>query len=1043
MSVAPQDSAYDGEAVAKQAKEWIDRVNASAGPSGGWRLQVIRFRTRRRFGKPDSLLEPVPEPDPSVTDVNGDPVASLSDDSSGDPCDELPVRIRRFVPGCPWALVDQAVRYLHRIAPYRGIVYNGVRLEGAYRPTLTEWRRDEQSLSPAERGSLGTYTLIQDLVEITECPDELLAPTASSCQAYEETKFVWDADSVEELPVTCEQGVSYSIRAVRRNDDGTYDYQLVKTVSKTSSWGPVTIECTPQQETVEWGWKNLYGEPGSGLYAEPCGSGGRTLVDLPPECDERGVLTQVQLTQNQDCTFDATVRRRTSKPYEDEWTDGTSCRPETTTSYENQLSMPPVPEAAPGETVRVQMKRNQDDTYSGTVSVRAAAEPLDYSWTDGTECRERSVRVLQNQVVMPSVPQLSSLPAGSSLEASLSRSEDCLWDARYTVTAPPEPFEMEWTQGSLCRPDEVSVRQGVATAPDASEFLPREPGDTVSGSVQRNADCTYDWRKETRKAAPPIPAADRSWTQGTACRPETVTVYQNEAARPNVPAPTGGREVSASLRRNEDCTWDGQVTVREPAEPDHMQWTEGSPCRTVDAHYLVNQQSYSVPAPGEGETVSASVSRNQDCTYDVSYKVRGPASGEAVQWTAGSACRPVTHRAWFDVKNRPSFTQPALGRTVDASLRFNPDDCTWSGQEGVAESEAGSVEWTEGSSCRAVEARMQFNQRSLAVPAPGTGESVSVSVSRNADCTYDVVRKVRKPHDAQAPVQWTVGSACRTVVHKAWFDVKDMPQFSETAPGKVVDASLRFNPDDCTWSGQESVAESEAELLEWDDGTACGVSRNTKVYMNRRGGPQGAPVPSEGQVVRARSTKNADCTYDTEIVVETAREMDTGMIGWVSKETTPRGMTVWYDHGYRAFRNVKGSPPKPEGEHNWTSYSVQQNDDCTWIGHMSYRDFQRVEFADGFEGGIRENDMYSYKVARKSGGDAGPEFVYDEYKAGLITFIGTGNEGTEAIWKVKGCVELPGGARLGPRTYVKWLKVKHAGEGEWTLLGGDDSGAPV
>lgn len=908
MSVASQDSAYDGETVAKQAKEWIDRVNASAGPSGGWRLQVIRFRTRRKFGKPDSFLDPVPEPDPSVTDVNGDPVASLSDDSSGDPCDELPVRIRRFVPGCPWALVDQAVRYLHRIAPYRGIVYNGVRLEGAYRPTLTMWQRDEQSLSPAERGSLGTYTLIQDLVEITECPDELLAPTASSCQAYEETKFVWDADSVEELPVTCEQGVTYSIRAVRRNDDGTYDYQLVKTVSKTSSWGPVTIECTSQQETVEWGWKNLYGEPGSGLYAVPCGSDERTLVDLPPECDERGVLTQVQLTQNQDCTFDAVVRRRTSKPYEDEWTEGTSCRPETTTAYENQRSPLPVPAAQPGEVVRVQMRRNPDDTYSGSVSVRGAPEPLEYSWVDGPSCRQRETTVLRDQVERPAVPAVSP---GQTMEASLERGEDCLWNARFSVT--------------------------------------------------------------------------------------------------------------------------------DPAPSEDIAWTEGSQCREVESHRLLSQTDYHgvVPAPGPGESVSASVERNADCTYDVSYKVQKPFGGAAPEWTDGPVCRPRRHTLWIDQKEQPQIASAAPGETVDASLRFDPSSCTWSGEQVVVSpADADRMEWTEGSRCREVESAVLVNQADYAglVPEPGEGESVSASVSRNADCTYDVSYKVRKPASGVA-VEWADGSECRHVAHRAWFDVKDQPSFTEPAPGRTVDASLRFNPDDCTWSGQESVAESEEDLLEWTDGTACGATRAVTQYMNR-GAPVEAPEPREGETVRVAQSRNADCTYNTEVVVETAREMDTGLVEWTSRETGANRVS-WYSHGYRAFRNVVGDPPRPEGDHNWT-YELRQNDDCTWSGHMAYKDLDRWE-SSAAEGGIRENDYRYSDVPVYFTGASGIRTVvgYDRYHVPSITFIGSGNEGTEAYWQTHGAEWLPPGVHLGRRTYAKYVEVKYHDSDEWKLLSGD------
>ncbi len=676
------DSGYDSGvlSVADQAKEWIDRVNSGTGLSGGWRLQFVRYRTRRKFDASSF------EPDPSVLDANGDPVASLRSGSSEDPCDELPVRIRRFVPGIPWALVDQAIRYLHRIAPYTGIVYNGVRLEGTYRPTLTMWQRDEQSLSPAERGSLGTYTLIQDLVEITECPDELLVPTASSCQAYEETKYVWDADSVEELPVTCEQGVSYSIRAVQRNEDGTYDYQLVKTVSKTSSWGPVTIECTPQQETVEWGWKNLYGEPGSGLYAVPCGSDERTLVDLPPQCDERGVLTQVQLSQNQDCTFDATVRRRTSKPYEDEWTEGTSCRPETTTAYENQLSMPPVPEAAPGETVRVQMRRNQDDTYSGTVSVRAAPEPLEYSWTDGPSCRPRTTTVLRDQVERPSVPATTP---GQTLDASLERNQDCLWDARFSVTDPAPSEDITWTEGSQCR---VVEAHRLLSQADYAGLVPAPgEGESVSASVERNADCTYDVSYKVQHRAD-VGAAP-SWTDGPACRQTTHTLYVSVPEMPPVPDADPGGLVRASLSFSEsDCTWSGQVSVTEPVDPANQvaEWDDGPSCQRTHHTLYVSR-------PGE----------------------------------------------------RPEIPSADPGGSVHASLSYNESDCTWSGQVSKTDPRASDVaEWTNGSECRLSYVTMSTN-----LPEPtrqfdvGTGYSYQARVSRNSDCTYDVteVREVPQP----------------------------------------------------------------------------------------------------------------------------------------------------------------------------------------------------------------------------------------------------------------------------------------------------------
>ena len=85
--------------IVKQAREWIDRVDAGRGLSNSWRLQIIQKRYRKR-------------------DVPSDTGTALECD--GESCVGLPMRIRRFVPGCPWALVDQAIRYLVCKAPYEG-----------------------------------------------------------------------------------------------------------------------------------------------------------------------------------------------------------------------------------------------------------------------------------------------------------------------------------------------------------------------------------------------------------------------------------------------------------------------------------------------------------------------------------------------------------------------------------------------------------------------------------------------------------------------------------------------------------------------------------------------------------------------------------------------------------------------------------------------------------------------------------------------------------------------------------------------------------
>lgn len=563
-------AAYDSgtPTVEDQAKAWVDAVNSATGPSGGWRLQLVRMRTRRKFGKPpcgdDAPTLPAPG---GITDANGEPVAFAEHEPDAGECPEAPVRIRRFVSGCPWALVDQAIRYLHRIAPYRGIVYNGVRLEGVYRPTVTQWMRDEQSQSPGERGSLGTYTLVQDLVEVTCCGDEETLGTGDSCQSAEKTTYVWDADSVEPLPTSCEQGVAYALRAVSRGEDGSFSYQLVKSVAKTVAWGPVTISCGPLETVEEWGWRNLYGSPSGGFEIHACGAPEPVYPDswpTPdiPSCDEAaGVRTEAQWQLNQDCTWDVRVRRRTAKPQDGGWRDGTSCRPASHVVYRSSLEMPDVEPPAPGERVSASFRLNDDMTWDGEVSRVAAPDPLEYGWTEGSACRARAVEVYEDQVDRPVPPAVSSLAPGETLEASVSRTEDCLWNARFVRTAAPDADEMVWNEGSPCQPTET---EQYLSQPDYRGLVETdlEEGVSLSQRVTRNADCTYDVAVQRTR---PQPWAETRewWSGGTMHR---YTRYGNQPGPLVVSDRTSGAQVSNTFQKSDaTCLYDGES--REVFDP--------------------------------------------------------------------------------------------------------------------------------------------------------------------------------------------------------------------------------------------------------------------------------------------------------------------------------------------------------------------------------------------------------------------------------------------------------------------------------------------
>ena len=717
LPIAPGE--YDPEAVKAQARAWVDGVNSAAGVSGGWRLQVLRLRTRRKFdgGSPGT-----------ATDVNGDVVSSVGAHAPDGKCDELPARLRRFVPGCPWALVDQVVRYLYETAPYTGIIYNGVKVEGKYRPTLTQWVRDDQT-NVGERGANGTYTLIQDLIEVTDCDDSLGVATGASCSAYEETTFKWDADSVEPLPVECEQGVTWSIRAVSRSDeDGTYSYQLVKTTARTRHYGPALVECGPQAEVTEESWESAYGEPGR-FEARGCDVSGPIET---PACDtEPGVKTQVQYRENPDCTFDVVVRRRTSKEFSDSWRDGTACRPQDVTVVRNAKVVPPVPVPAVGERVDRKLQRNEDNSYDVTDTVVRAPDPYSYSWTDGSACRRRSVEVLRAQKAMPPVP---AVRPGETLDADVQRNEDCTWDARFAVTKAPDAFVHSWTEGSACRPVDVRVAQNEPGIP-----LPPSPGagETVSMTLSRNADCTYDSRIQLVR---PAPESRLSWTQGSTCRPEVVTSWRRAATAPQVPRPGAGEVVRASVSMNDDCTFDGQVTVVKPPPRSTLSWSDGSQCELVHTTaYFHHNGVPPVSRGGQGTYTRANFRMNEDCTYSGDVEV-ATSTPDSQSWTDGGACAPADHHVYFNQKS-VSIPAPSSGQTVSASVSKNRD-CTYNYQYAVrtAEERTDEQEWEseeEGPTYKyTYENRLILFSHTRQVPRVPHHSSVGVSVQLNDDCTY-------------------------------------------------------------------------------------------------------------------------------------------------------------------------------------------------------------------------------------------------------------------------------------------------------------------
>ena len=848
--------------VTQQAREWVDQLNAGTGLSGNWRLQVLQKRYRKN--------------------------------AHGECGNELPMRIRRFANGCPWALVDEAIRYLISLAPYSkekgtGIIYNGLLVDQAYRPTLTQWTRDEQSSVNEQNPRNGTYTLIQDLIEDTECEDSEIANTGESCSETTVTEWHWDDDAPGDLAdyvSGCEQGVTYAITQVNRKEDGTFDWALVKRIAKTQHSGPVTVECSSDSRTTVETWDNLYGSEGEGYRAEGCEFSGPVTF---PGCDdaEPGVRTQVQITKNPDCTLRAVVTRKESFPYTTAWDEGTACRSVKVTHLFNQKTEPDVPNPDVGETVQAQVSKNEDDSYNAQIRVTSAPEEVELHWTDGSNCRPREVSQYTNMRSKPEVPKIAD---GESLSASIKKNDDCTWDATFAVTKPAVEAVEEWDQGSPCRP-------------------------------------------------------------------EHVTSYQNSADKPVVPKLEAGKVIAASIRKNDDCTWDGQVSVRNAPEGEDFDWVQGSPCRPEHVTSIIRSKTIpDIPNLEDGKIVKASISKNEDdCTYDAQISVTTAPEGASFEWEQGSACRPEHVTRIMRSKSVPVPPVPSGGQTVSASISKNEDDCSYDAQFTVREPvRSDPIEYVTGTVCTVLTETVVHNAAApLDIPSPSVGETVRASVSMNDDCTYD---------------------------------------------------------------SRYSVERSTPVSLKWVDGSPCN-SQTTESHRNQTSYDGLLGEPEDGKIVQNNVSMNADCTYDVVSKTYVAQPYDSGLLTWKSYEVDRRGSFSRYEHGIRVMNHVPSVVLPSDGKHNWAVSNLSRNEDCTYNVTWSYTDLLESGYSGGDGGGIRENDedvIYVWEKDENSG-----KFTRKELPCKTITFIGSGNEGTEAYWKTHSVHSFPVSVHLGPRTYVK------------------------
>ena len=373
----------------EQARAWIDAAR------GKWRLQILAKRVR----------------------IQRDGTRK-----------EIPTRLRRFVEGLPWAFVKPALDYLLELAPYEGVVANGVDFGVPYRPTLTVWQRDAQSAATGAVRPDATYTLVQDLVE-ADADDVYGFATSSSCSESVETDYVWDAAEVGELPQGT-QGVTYGLAAVNRKEDGTFDYQLVKRVALTQHVEETVVRDDALSRVTQELWDNVYTD-GEGNYVDHTGA----PIDVPAAGLYDGVSVRVEgLSENQDCTLKFQVVRESAK----EADAGMSCRDTAfehehgSTTAGNASAPGHVPPAGGGTFYKVESRLQQDGSYLTT------EERTDEHEQESGKDYRRTTRALITTTTTRNTPQQAAEPSAPGERQSHEMTPGGLYNLT-VVTATPSP----------------------------------------------------------------------------------------------------------------------------------------------------------------------------------------------------------------------------------------------------------------------------------------------------------------------------------------------------------------------------------------------------------------------------------------------------------------------------------------------------------------------------------------------------------------------------------------------------------------------------
>ena len=937
------------------AKDFIDRANGGTGPTGTWRLEVLQ----KRFSS------------------NADR--------------EIPVRIRRFLKGIPWAQVHDAIRYLISQAPYEGIIYNGVELKGEYRPTLTQWRRDDQE--QVGGNAQGSYTLIQDLIEVTD-GDKLDTVSADSCSETEMTKWVWDAPEIEklpELPYDGSQGVTYAIRQVRRNEDGTFDYAIVRQVAKTKISGWIVTECDKYSRVSVKVFDNVYG----GLFDGDPFTDGTDVLPIPAPCKTNdGTLVQVSVAQNPDCTFRVTVQKTEAKLNVEKASETRRGLRGVVTS-ETTVATNPLPETGLELGEQVRNERRPDGLYDVT-HVKVSRESVgDIGSSCGRTVFEHQHAETRNEAVRPE-DEADFAGGGKTYQVQSRATEEGTWDVTRTETTEIKQTGAQKTkQKTLRGVTETTVDRNV----DNDDVTVTNIGDRVSVEMTPGGKYNRTVTKVSKENVGDI---------GSSCE---TTVFEhrhveseNVASRPEKEADFagGGKTYQVQSRATEEGTWDVSRTTVEEAKDVTAQHVMRKTLRGVTEITVTRSTSDSSVSVSEiGDEV-----RVEQTPGGLWNRTEIHASHEAVG-VIGKSCSstPVVHTDTV-LSNVPDGSQPeprhqAAEANVEKSVEVRrTEEGTWDVTERITKHHKDTQTLQAGNSSTTVDLEIGKNVPSVGSSRGGVNQDVSISASRNDHGSFDYQKRtVTYEADTQT---LRAGNSSTTVDLEIG---KNVPSVGSSRGGVNQDVSISASRND-----HGSFDYQKRTVIYTKASTVSQSSWATEKIRTTRSVNDTNLNPS-ASVGTASASPNDHGSATTEVSEYKPISKDSGWFTWESTTKLENGYAK-FKHGVRIFVNLANPPTPPSGSN--CHVNVHINKFGLYDGNITYSDL--VEWnksgGGGVEGGIQSGSVSIYQYKHDALGKSWRRLI----TVPTITYYGSGNEGSEA--NTKSSQIITAGIVLGSRTYA-------------------------